>query len=45
MATDKTKIRRDFTTAVNMTASELSDWLDTEESRKVGWKGKDGKAA
>ena len=45
VATDKTKIGKDFATAVNMTASELSDWLDTEESRKVGWKGKDGKAA
>jgi hypothetical protein len=45
VASDKTKIRKDFANAVNMTASELSDWLDTEESRKVGWKGKDGKAA
>ena len=45
VATDKARIRKDFATAVNMTASELSDWLDTEESRKVGWKGKDGKAA
>ena len=27
-----------------MTAGELEDWLDTDESRKVGWKGADGKA-
>ena len=45
VATDRTRIRKDFATAVNMTASELRDWLDTDESRKVGWKGKDGKAA
>lgn len=25
-----------------MTASEIEDWLDTLESRVVGWKGKDG---
>lgn len=29
---------------VNMTASELSHWLETAESRSVGWKGKDGTA-
>ena len=27
-----------------MSASELDDWLRTEESRKVGWKGPDGDA-
>lgn len=41
-ALDKCKVRRDFATVVNMTASELREWLDTDESRKVGWKGKDG---
>jgi hypothetical protein len=44
-AIDKGKIRRDFAEAVNMTASGLRDWLSTDESRKVGWKGKDGKAS
>jgi hypothetical protein len=39
---DRDKVRRDFEGAVNMTASELKAWLDTEESRAVGWKGKDG---
>ena len=45
MATiDHDKVRGEFRHAVNMTASELEDWLTTSESRKVGWKGADGKA-
>ena len=43
-ALDKGKVRKEFAEAVNMTASEIRDWLDTDESRKVGWKGKDGAA-
>jgi len=43
-AIDKEKVRRDFDKVVNMTASEIRDWLTTDESRKVGWKGKDGSA-
>ena len=43
-ALDKVKVRKDFDKAVNMTASEIRDWLTTDESRKVGWKGKDGNA-
>lgn len=35
---DQLKVRREFGEAVNMTPSELSDWLKTEESRKVGFK-------
>ena len=42
---DKPKVRKEFAESVNMTASELRDWLTTDESRKVGWKGKDGDAA
>ena len=42
---DKSRIRNEFAAAVNMTAAQLRDWLDTDESRKVGWKGKDGQAA
>lgn len=42
--TEREKIRRDFKAAVNMSAAELEDWLETQESRKVGWKGADGKA-
>ena len=36
------RIAEEFAGAVNMTASELRDWLDTKESRRVGWKGQDG---
>ncbi len=39
MATDDPDtIRREFGEAVNMTAAELTDWLETEESRSVGQK-------
>ena len=41
---DRGKICRAFAEAVNMTATELERWLKTAESRKVGWKGTDGKA-
>lgn len=34
-------IRREFADAVNMSASELEKWLDTDESRSVGQR-KDG---
>jgi hypothetical protein len=43
--TDRDKIRRDFSIAVNMQAAELDDWLETEQSRRVGWKGADGAAS
>ena len=32
----------DFKEAVNMTASALEKWLDTPESKDVGYKGEDG---
>lgn len=32
----------DFKKAVNMTAKEIEKWLDGEESKKVGYKEKDG---
>ena len=35
---DKDKVYREFADAVNMGAAELEEWLETEESRKVGWK-------
>jgi len=38
-------VREDFAEAVNMTAAEIADWLDTRASRRVGWKGADGKAS
>jgi len=34
---DRTKIGKDFTSAVNMTAGELEVWLSTDESRSVGF--------
>ena len=42
---DRDKVRNDFNDAVNMTASELKKWLETKESRSVGWKGEDGKGS
>jgi hypothetical protein len=42
---DRRKIAENFSDAVNMTASEIEKWLKTEESKKVGWKGAEGKAS
>ncbi|MEA3014508.1 MAG: hypothetical protein QOD42_3053 [Sphingomonadales bacterium] len=42
-ALDKDKVRRDFAAAVNMDAAELEAWLESEESRRVGWKAPDGR--
>ena len=36
------RVALEFSAAVNMTAAELLSWLDTDESRRVGWKGADG---
>jgi hypothetical protein len=41
MSEDEQDARQAFDEAVNMTASELRSWLDTEESKEVGQK-KDG---
>ena len=41
---DKRKVAAEFATAVNMTPAELEDWLATEPSQSVGWRGADGKA-
>lgn len=32
----------EFGALVNMSAAELSAWLRTDDSRRVGWKGTDG---
>lgn len=40
---DRDKVYREFGEVVNMAPAELAAWLETEESRKVGWKGPDGK--
>lgn len=34
---DEAQIRREFAAIVNMTPKELSDWLETAESKKVGF--------
>jgi hypothetical protein len=41
--TDLKSVRQGFKDAVNMTAAEIDRWLKTPESRRVGWKGADGK--
>ena len=41
---DRDKVRKEFGQAVNMAPRELEDWLQSDESRKVGFKGKDGTA-
>lgn len=38
------KVSAEFAQAVNMTLSELEEWLATPSSRSVGWRGADGKA-
>ena len=36
--TDADSVRKEFAEAVNMTAAELQEWLETEESQSVGQK-------
>ncbi|WP_174292673.1 DUF3140 domain-containing protein [Sphingomonas bacterium] len=43
MADDHEQTHREFNEAVNMTPAALEKWLDTEDSKRVGWKGADGK--
>jgi len=38
MKDDHDEVWQRFHDAVNMTASEIEDWLESEESRKVGFK-------
>ena len=40
---DRKQIRDDFGEAVNMTPAALEKWLETDDSKRVGWKGEDGK--
>ncbi|MFN3433335.1 MAG: DUF3140 domain-containing protein [Sphingomonas sp.] len=44
-ADDHATIYKDFEEAVNMTPSELERFLDTDDSKRVGWKGDDGKGS
>jgi hypothetical protein len=41
-AIDRDKIYHDYAEAVNMTPAELEEWLETEESKRVGWKAEAG---
>jgi DNA topoisomerase VI subunit B len=41
MSAEQQDVRQEFHEAVNMTASELSAWLETDEAQQVGQK-KDG---
>lgn len=43
--TERERIASDFRAVVNMTPDELNEWLDTDSSKAVGWKGQDGARA
>jgi hypothetical protein len=42
---DRDKVWLEFHDAVNMAPAEICEWLESDESRRVGWKGPDGKGA
>ncbi len=42
---DHAKTRQAFDEAVNMTPAALEKWLGSDDSKRVGWKGEDGKGA
>lgn len=42
MSADRDRVIADFKDVVNMTARRIEDWLDTEESKSVGFKGDGG---
>lgn len=44
MSNDQVEIRKQFRDAVNMSPTELREWLDTEPSRSVGDTGGDGES-
>jgi hypothetical protein len=45
MDDDHDQIAKDFNDAVNMAPTELEKWLDSDDSKRVGWKGEDGKGS
>lgn len=45
MADDNAKTWSEFREAVNMAPAELERWLETDDSKRVGWKGDDGKGS
>jgi hypothetical protein len=42
ITTEEKEVVRDFRDAVNMSAARLKKWLETDDSREVGFKGDDG---
>ncbi|WP_277980771.1 DUF3140 domain-containing protein [Sphingomonas phyllosphaerae] len=40
---DHDQVAKDFNEAVNMAPAELEGFLDSDDSKRVGWKGEDGK--
>lgn len=40
--TEKAEVWTEFRDLVNMTPKQLQDWLETDESKAVGFKGDDG---
>ncbi|MGL5837943.1 MAG: DUF3140 domain-containing protein [Sphingorhabdus sp.] len=42
---DHSETYKAFKEVVNMTPAALEKWLETEESKEVGWKGADGKGS
>ena len=38
MTLDRTRVAREFRDVVNMTADEIEEWLETAESKRVGFK-------
>jgi len=41
---DEAEVTREFFHLVNMTPKALEEWLDTEESKSVGWDSGDGES-
>ena len=44
-ASARKAIRDDFKSVVNMTPAAIEKWLATDDSKRVGWKGEDGKGS
>jgi hypothetical protein len=42
---EKASVAKDFREAVNMAPARLEKWLATDDSKRVGWKGDDGKGS
>ncbi|WP_267397325.1 DUF3140 domain-containing protein [Sphingomonas sp. GC_Shp_1] len=45
MADDQDQTYRDFAEAVNMSPAAIEAFLNTDDSKRVGWKGEDGKGS